>query len=156
MNVHVVPQLVVAKNGGQYVEIRIPGNTAKHRGNYGCRYYLRVSDETKKLLPDDLGRLMADRNSLVWELNWFAVCQFSKHDPHKLANFVNQIRASDRVTPFVKGKTEREFLDHYLFVRDGFLTNLGVCGLVNVKIARPYCMPLLFNASSSTITAQGW
>jgi len=126
VNVHVMPQLIVAKNGGQYVEIRVPGNQQSIAATTDGRYYLRVSDETKKLLPDDLGRLMADRNSLVWELSVVRRVPATKHSPEKLANFVTQIKASDRVTPFIKGKTDRELLDHYLFVKDGCLTNLGV------------------------------
>jgi len=126
VNVHVVPQLVVAKNGGQYVEIRIPGNQQSIAATSDGRYYLRVSDETKRLMPDDMGRLLADRNSLVWELNVVRRVPISQHEPRKLSDFATQIRASDRVTPFVKGKTDRELLDYYLFVKDGCLTNLGV------------------------------
>jgi ATP-dependent DNA helicase RecG len=126
INVHVVPQLMVAPNGGQYVEIRISGNQQSIAATTDGRYYLRVSDESKKLLPDDLGRLSVDRNSLVWELSVVRRVPATKYDPEKLADFVNQIRASDRVTLFVKGKTDRELLDHYFFVKDGCLTNLGV------------------------------
>lgn len=126
VNVHVVPQLVVADNGGEYVDIRVPGNQQSIAATSDGRYYLRVSDETKRLMPDDLGRLLADRNSLVWELSVVRRVPASQYEPEKLTDFVRQIRASDRVTPFVKGKTEREILDHYLFVKDGCLTNLGV------------------------------
>ncbi|WP_149495285.1 ATP-binding protein [Roseiconus lacunae] len=126
LNVHVVPQLVLADNGGEYIDIRIPGNQQSIGATSDGRYYLRVSDETKRLMPDDLGRLLADRNSLVWELSVVRRVPASQVEPEKLADFVRQIRASDRVTPFVKGKTDREILDHYLFVKDGYLTNLGV------------------------------
>lgn len=129
VNVNVVPQLLVAKNCGQYIDILITGNQQSIAATSDGRYYLRVSDESKRLMPDDLGRLMADRNSLVWELNVVRRIPSDRFDPDKLAAFVNQIRASDRVTDFVKGKTDQELLDHYLFVRDGCLTNMGVLWL---------------------------
>lgn len=126
VNVAVMPHLVVAPNGGEYVEIRVSGNQQSIAATSDGRYYLRVSDETRRLMPDDLGRLLTDRNSLVWELNVVRRVPASRYDAQKLSSFVDQIRASDRVTPFVKGKTDEELLEFYLFVKEGCLTNLGV------------------------------
>ncbi|MBX9681399.1 MAG: putative DNA binding domain-containing protein [Gemmataceae bacterium] len=126
VNVAVNPQLVRAENGGEYVELRVLGNQQSIAATSDGRYFLRVSDETRRLLPDDLGRLMADRNSLVWELGVVRRVPATRYDAKKLADFLGQVRASDRVTAFVKDKTDEEVLSHYLFVRDGCLTNLGV------------------------------
>ena len=126
VNVSVAPQLIEAKNGGSYVEIRITGNQQSIAAMSDGRYFLRVSDETKRLMPDDLGRLMTDRNSLVWELSVDRKIPATRHDQGKLVDFAAQIRASDRVNAHVRSKTDQELLDHYLFVKDGFLTNLGV------------------------------
>ncbi len=77
-------------------------------------------------MPDDLGRLMADRNSLVWELNVVRSVPVGRHDSKKLSDFLEQVRDSDRVTPFIKNKTDEELLAHYMFAKDAKLTNLGV------------------------------
>ncbi len=47
-------------------------------------------------------------------------------DPAKLAALVRGIRASDRVKPSVKEKSEDELLDHYLLAQGEWLTHLGV------------------------------
>ena len=126
VNVSVVPHLMTTQTGDEYVEIRIDGNQQSIAATSDGRYFLRVSDDTKRLMPDDLGRLMADRNSLIWELNVVRRVPVSRHDVRKFADFVSQIRASDRVTAFIKNKTDQELLDYYLFVKEGCLTNLGV------------------------------
>ncbi|MFN0050704.1 MAG: ATP-binding protein [Planctomycetales bacterium] len=126
VNVAAVPQKRTAANGGEYVEIQVAGNQQSIAATSDGRYFLRVADETRRLLPDDLGRLMADRNSLVWELSVVRRAPIEKCDPQKRASFVSQVRASDRVSPFVKGKSDDELLEYYLFQQEGCLTNLGV------------------------------
>lgn len=126
INVSAVPQKRTANNGGEYIEIRVAGNQQSIASTSDGRYFLRVADETRRLLPDDLGRLMADRNSLVWEMNVVRRVSSRQYDARKQADFVNQVRASDRVSAFLKSKSDDELLEHYLFTKDGCLTNLGV------------------------------
>lgn len=126
VNVSAVPLIRRAGSGGEYVQIRVAGNQQSIAATSDGRYYLRVSDQTRRLLPDDLGRLMADRNSLVWELNVVRKVPADYFDATKRIDFVSQIRASDRVSEFVRSKTDAELLEHYLLIRDGHLTNLGV------------------------------
>lgn len=117
---------VVATNGGEYLEIQIFRNESNIASTSDGRYFLRVSDETKRLLPDDLSRLWNDRNSFVWELQVHVNLTSDRADPTKVAQFCHLIRTSDRVSAFLKGKSDEELLEHYLFVKNGQLTNLGV------------------------------
>lgn len=110
VNVSVAPLVLTARNGGEYLEIRILGNQQGIAATSDGRYFLRVSDDTKRLMPDDLGRLMADRNSLVWELSVVHRVPLTRHDTRKRADFLDQIRASDRVTAFIKNKTDDEWM----------------------------------------------
>ena len=52
-----------ADNGGEYVEIRVPGNQQSVASTSNGRFFIRVSDETQPLRGDDLTRLMAERGS---------------------------------------------------------------------------------------------
>lgn len=117
---------VAAANGGEFMEIQVFRNESNIASTSDGRYFLRVSDETKRLLPDDLSRLWNDRNSFVWELQVHRDLAADRADPAKLAQFCHLIRASDRVSAFLKGKSDGELIEHYLFVKDGCLTNLGV------------------------------
>lgn len=126
VNVGVAVRKVVAGNGGEFVEIQVFRNEQSIAATSDGRFFIRVSDETRRLLPDDLGRLMAEKNSFVWELQTTKRIPARSYDEAKLADFVERVRASDRVSEFVRGKADAELLEHYLFVRTGLLTNLGI------------------------------
>lgn len=126
VNLGVVVDKAVAGSGGEFVEIRVFRNEQSIASTSDGRYFIRVSDETRRLLPDDLSRLMAEKNSFVWELQTTRRISARSYDGAKFADFVQRVRASDRVSDFVKDKADAELLEHYLFVRAGLLTNLGV------------------------------
>lgn len=125
VNVGVDVRKRAADNGGEFIEIQVFRSEQSIASMSDGRYFLRVSDETRRLLPDDLGRLMTDKNSFVWELQISGV-PGSDFDKAKLDDFAARIRASERVSDFVKKKSDAELLEHYLFVKNGRLTNLGV------------------------------
>ncbi len=126
VNVGVAIRKVTAENGSEFLEIQVFRNDQSIAATSDGRYFIRVSDETRRLLPDDLGRLMAEKNSFVWELQTTKRVPSHAWDDGKLADFVKRVRASDRVSEFVRGKADAELLEHYLFVRSGLLTNLGI------------------------------
>jgi len=126
VNVGVAIRKVTAENGSEFLEIQVFRNDQSIAATSDGRYFIRVSDETRRLLPDDLGRLMAEKNSFVWELQTTKRVPSHAWDDGKLADFVKRVRASDRVSEFVRGKADAELLEHYLFARSGLLTNLGI------------------------------
>jgi len=126
VNVALTTRKVVADNGGESVEIRVFRNDQSIAATSDGRYFIRVSDETRRLMPDDLSRLMAEKNSFVWELQTTRRIPQNACDVSKLGDFGRRVRTSDRVSEFVKGKSDEELLEHYLFVRSGHLTNLGI------------------------------
>jgi ATP-dependent DNA helicase RecG len=86
-----------------------------------------VNNECRRVLPDDLMRLMNDKAAFVWETQ---VAQQAPHaarfDADRRRRFLEMVRASDRVSDFIKTKTDDEILSYYLFIKDDCLTNLGV------------------------------
>ena len=125
VNVTITVNKALASNGAEFIELRIlrtPGIAATTDG----RYFIRVADETKRLLPDELQRLMNDKSAYVWEAHASQGIPQNHADKDKTAAFLKLIRASERVSSFVRNKPDAEILDHYLFTRAGQLTNLGV------------------------------
>ncbi len=124
-NVNTAPRKVTAQNGGEYIELQIfPTQSAASTSD--GRYFLRVSDDCKPVPPDELLRLMTDKAAFVWEVQTSQRVARTRFDTDKRRHFLEQIRASERVTDFVKTKSDDEILAHYLFVKDDYLTNLGV------------------------------
>jgi ATP-dependent DNA helicase RecG len=116
----------IADNGGEYIEIKVHRNQQSVASTSDGKYYIRISDETRPILGDEITRLITDRGSFSWELQPVRRVREDQYDAGKLAAFLDAVHASDRVSDFVKGKSERELLDQYFFVREGCLTNLGI------------------------------
>jgi len=116
---------IVAENGGEFIDVlvlRAPGIAATSDG----RYFIRVADETKPLMPDGLQRLLNDKSAFVWETQVSQSIRRRRADKDKRAAFLRSIRKSDRVSSFVKGKSDDELLAYYLLTKGDFLTNLGI------------------------------
>ena len=126
VNVSVVGEKRQSANGGEFLRLIVQGNQQSVASTSDGRFFIRVSDETQPLRGDDLGRLMADRSSYIWELQTPRRLPLERSDTGQYERFLAGIRQSDRVSDFVKSKTDREILDHYFLARDGLLTNLGI------------------------------
>ena len=131
-----IPQLTInvathierkpAENGGEYIELTILPNKQTIASTSDGRYFIRISDNCQPVLPDELSRLASEKNAFIWEFQTNKKVSAHRCDPEKLKNFIMGIRNSERVSEFIKEKTDEELLDHYFFKKDSFLTNLGI------------------------------
>jgi len=125
VNVTVAPTVKTTATGAEYIELQVPRSHATASTTDG-RYYLRVSDECKPLVGEEILRLLNERNAQPWETLTSLHIPREQVDPAKLALFATAIRGSERVKASVKEKREQELLDHYLMAEGSWLTNLGV------------------------------
>ncbi|MFZ5491778.1 MAG: ATP-binding protein [Pseudomonadota bacterium] len=125
VNVAVLPHVVNAANGGQYINLDISRANAVASTTDG-RYFLRVADQSKPITGDDVLRLASERAALPWETQATLQIPRSATDPGKLGKLVDALRASDRVKPSDKEKSDDELLDHYQLARGDHLTHLGI------------------------------
>lgn len=126
INVGTIPSIETASNGGQYIALRILQSGSTIASTTDGKYFYRISDECKPVLPEDLIRLMTDKPAFIWETKSVKSVKRTDFDAEKMAVFISDIRASDRVTVFVKNKTADELLDYYLMADGDYLTNLGI------------------------------
>lgn len=126
-NVIVAPQKITADNGGEFIDLEV-FSTQSFASTSNGRYFLRVSDENRPLMPDELLRLMNDKTAFSWEIQAFQKVPRSRRDEAKVTDFLELIRTadSDRVSDFVKAKNDEEILEHYFFFCGEYLSNLGV------------------------------
>lgn len=125
LNIGLAPHKVAAENGGEYVELKIFRSHSIAATSDG-RYFIRVADESRPLLPDDLGRLMNDKTAFVWETQTSQLVPRQRFDEAKCRQFLSAIRRSERVSDFIKEKSDEEILEYYLLIKGDVLTNLGV------------------------------
>jgi ATP-dependent DNA helicase RecG len=125
VNVAVLPDLVTAPNGGQYIALRVPRAMAVASTTDG-RYFLRVADQSKPVTGDDVMRLASERSALPWETQTTLQVPRLEADAAMRDKLLQTLRASDRVKASVKEKTDDELLDHFQLAQGQTLTNLGV------------------------------
>ncbi|TRM49944.1 ATP-dependent DNA helicase [Achromobacter sp. LC458] len=125
VNVTVLPDVVTAPNGGQYIDLRIPRAVAVASTTDG-RYFLRVADQSKPVTGDDVMRLATERSAVPWETQTTLHIPRVEIDAAKCDKLLQALRASDRVKASVKEKSDEELIDHYLLAQGQSLTNLGV------------------------------
>lgn len=125
VNVAVLPDVVTAPNGGQYIDLSISRAMAVASTTDG-RYFLRVADQSKPVTGDDVMRLASERSALPWETLTTLHIPRTEADTAKRDKLVHALRASDRVKSSVKEKTDDELLDHYQLAQGDYLTHLGI------------------------------
>lgn len=130
INVAVRPEVVIAANGGQYIDLHVFPSQVSIASTTKGQYLVRDHDKSRVLLPDELSRLISDKPSYNWETKVSLNIHKSQADQKKLSDFVDDVHSSDRVSDFVKEKSEEELLAYYQMTDDkGYLTNLGVLWL---------------------------
>ncbi len=125
VNLQVLPRIVTAANGGQYIELAIARSIGVASTSDG-RYYLRVADTCQPVVGDDVLRLADERPGMPWEAMTLPGLSRDHLDTSRVQAFVEAIRASGRVKASVKEKSTGELLEHYYLVTGQGLTNLGI------------------------------
>ncbi|MFT5890401.1 MAG: ATP-dependent DNA helicase RecG [Dokdonia sp.] len=126
LNVGILANKKVSENGGEYIELTIHRSSQTIASTTDGKYYMRVSDECKPILPDNLDRLVSEKNAFVWEEKIVKRIPLADCDIEKYSEFIKNIQSSQRVSSFIKDMTMEEIIEYYFLTKDGFLTNLGV------------------------------
>ncbi|MGX9367224.1 ATP-binding protein [Desulfoplanes sp. PS50] len=120
-----VQKKISETNQGEYLEVTIP-RSHNPASTADGRFYLRIGDESRPLVGEEITRLINERNAQPWETMTTLGIGRSSHDPFKLSKLTEGLRKSDRVKDFVKEKTDQELVDHYHLAIGDLLTNLGI------------------------------
>jgi len=127
INVAVSSTIEKANNGSEFIVLRVLPSASSVACTTTGIYYIRDNDKSRAVLPDELQRLMGDKNAYCWETKVSQKVSWNACDSQKISQFIEDINGSDRVSKFVKDKTPYELLTYYDMVdSQGFLTNLGI------------------------------
>lgn len=127
LNVAVAAETKTASNGGEILVLRIFRSRQSVASTSGGGYFIRVSDESKRVMPDELVRLVGERDAYVWELQTTGKVAYASANAAQRARLLQDLRASKRVSAFIKEKDDVELLQHFsLLDEDRIMTNLGI------------------------------
>lgn len=125
VNVDVAAEVRTDANGGEFIVLTVARSTGIASSTDG-RYFLRVGDECRPVVGDDVLRLVTERPSVPWETMTSLGVPRVRIDGTKCRDLYGALRASDRVKASVREKTDDELLEHYGLSSGDTLTNLGV------------------------------
>ena len=130
INVATNATIVKSPNGGEYIDLEVFKSQVSIAGTTKGGYYYRDNDESKPIPPDELLRAVTDKPSFSWETKVSTKYKTTQCDQKKRSVFIEEIRNSDRVSDFVKSKTDEEILEYFsLADEDHYLTHLGILWL---------------------------
>ncbi len=112
--------------GGEYIKLTIFRSAKTLASTTDGKYFIRISDTCKPIYPDQMPRVLTDKEAFNWELIRHSALTISDADPIKKKKFLYDIRSSERVSSFIKEKSDEELLEFYFLIDEGKLTNLGV------------------------------
>lgn len=113
-------------NGGETILLHIRRSNVMTTTSDG-RVFMRNGDNSEPISGEDLHRLAEDKGCYNWELN-LTNYDVSSCDPARLKFLLDSIRKSDRVSDFIKDKTDIELLRYFglLGEDNDQMTYLGV------------------------------
>lgn len=130
INVALIPRIATSENGGEYLDLEVLRSSVSIASTTKGGYFIRDNDCSKPIAPDDLLRAITDKPSYSWETKVSLKYKLEQCDKNKMQSLLSKIHSSDRVSSFVKQKTDEEILEYYSLVdEDGYMTNLGVLWL---------------------------
>lgn len=127
LNVAVATEIREAANGGQVLILRVFPSRQSVAATTSGRYFIRVSDESRPVMPDELMRLAGEKDAYIWELQTTLRVPYSEANPAKKAQLLQGLRNSSRTSNFIREKDDIELLEHFSIIDDHqVMTNLGV------------------------------
>jgi ATP-dependent DNA helicase RecG len=122
------PVIRTHANSGEYIEITIAPSLKTIATTSTGKIFMRIADTCKPVRGDEVVALAATKDTFQWELVRRGH-KLEEADTTTVNSFIRDIRISGKVKSSIKEKSDRDILEHYGLIEDGFLTNLGVLWL---------------------------
>lgn len=125
--VTVAADVCMADNNAEYIKLHVLRSLNAVSVTSSGKIFIRIGDKSTPVGPEDIARLAEDKGCISWEDTTTAY-NWQDADPEKLRDIIQRIKASDRVSAFVKQKDTKELLDYFYMTEpeSDKLTNLGV------------------------------
>jgi ATP-dependent DNA helicase RecG len=156
------PEVHKHDNGGEYFSFKILPSSRVIATTTSGKVLIRITDNCHTVRSEELTDLAAEKNAFQWELVVAQKTILSQADPLQVQFFISHIKKSEKVSDFVKEKTDTEILEHYqLLSPEGFLTNLGVLWLgtsaQRARLSYPITFQyIVYNEREEKIRKKDW
>lgn len=156
------PEVHTHSNGGEYFSFKILPSSRVIATTTSGKVLIRITDNCYTVRSEELTDLAAEKNAFQWELVVAQKTTISQADQLQVQFFLSHIKKSEKVSEFVKEKSEIEILEHYQLISpEGFLTNLGVLWLgtsaQRARLSYPVTFQyIVYNEREEKIRKKDW
>ena len=139
------PEIITHENGGEYFIINILPSSRTIATTTTGKVMIRISDNCNSESSEELTDLAAEKNAFQWELVVAQKISLAQADADQIAFFLSNIKKSEKVSDFIRQKSDDEILEFYqLLSPEGYLTNLGVLWLGTAAQRARLSYPITF------------
>ena len=96
-NVALRYEVATAENNGQYIILSVLPSASSVAATTKGVYFIRDDDKSRRVMPDELTRLVSDKSAYCWEAKVSLNVKWENCDQDKLNQFISDIKSSDRV-----------------------------------------------------------
>lgn len=156
------PEILTHENGGEYFILNILPSTRTIATTTSGKVYIRISDNCYPVGSEELTDLAAEKTAFQWEIIVAQKVRLDDADADKVNDLIHDIKKSDKVSDFIKGKEVREILSFYqLLDNDGYLTNLGILWLgtpaQRARLSYPVAVQyIVYNEKEEKVRKKEW
>ena len=104
------PEIHTHENGAEYFSIKILPSTRVIALTTSGKVLIRITDNCYAVRSEELTELAAEKNAFQWELVVAQKTKIEQADPEQVDYFITHILKSDKVSDFIKDKSNRELL----------------------------------------------
>lgn len=155
------PSIKKAPNGAQYFEFQIYPSLNSIATTADGKVFIRANDTSIPIRSEDIFRLAAEKGAFQWEMVKNKKYTLDELNSEEIIKFVSGIRASKKVSDFIKDKSDSEILKHYLLIDGEESTNLGVLWLgfpnQRAKLAYPLTADyIVYDDQENKLRKESW
>jgi ATP-dependent DNA helicase RecG len=123
-------EIITHENGGAYFVLKVLPSVRAIATTSSGKVFIRISDNCYPVGSDELTNLASEKTAFQWEIITAQKISLADADTSKTKGLLADLRASEKVSGFIKDKTGEEIFSFYqLLAPEGFLTNLGILWL---------------------------
>lgn len=156
------PEIKRHDNGSDFFVIRILPTTRTIATTSSGKVLIRISDSCYPVGSEELTNLAAEKSAFQWEIVVSQKISLAQASLDEIESFIRDIRKSDKVSDFIKGKEISEILGFYQMLNEeGYLTNLGILWLgtpaQRARLSYPITVQyIVYNKQEEKVRKKEW
>ncbi len=155
------PKHYVHENGGEYFSFRVLPSLKTVAMTSSGKVAIRIGEECVPVDSQSLTQLVSEKGDFQWEMLRHKNITLTDLPEDNVSSFVKDVKESVKVSDFLKELDTLSLLEHFRFIDDGTITNLGLLWLGNhlqrSKLSYPLTVQyIVYDKNEEKIRKEEW